>query len=137
MIWAPQSTYSSNVPTNRNLSVGLDSALSHVFHQFLSILSLEPISTSPTCFLLHCHHPCLRQNYLLSGSETEALKSVSRSSLMVQWVKYLVLSLQWLGCCCGQGFDSWHRELPYVTSKAKKKKKRWGGTPGKKNPINL
>ena len=41
--------------------------------------------------------------------------------LVVQWVKDLVLSLQWLGLLLWHEFDPWPGELPHAGGEAKKK----------------
>ena len=43
---------------------------------------------------------------------------------MVQWVKHLTLSLQWLRLLKWRGFDPWPGELPHAVVQPKKKKKK-------------
>ena len=50
------------------------------------------------------------------------VKTVYSSSLVVQRVKDLVFSLQWLGLLLWRGFDSWPGELPRAVGMALKRR---------------
>ena len=44
------------------------------------------------------------------------------SSCVAQWIKYLVLSLQWLGSLLWHGFDPWPGKFRMLQDVARKKK---------------
>ena len=57
----------------------------------------------------------------LTYATSVALKSKKKkSSLVMQWVKDLALSTQWLSCCCAMGFSPWPENF-HLTPKQPKK----------------
>ena len=65
---------------------------------------------------------CIKQIILLRKFKRKNI----RSSLVAQWVKDPVLSLQWLGLVPCHGFDPWPGDfhVPQVWPEKKKKKKK-------------